>query len=173
MIKKTVPLVIFASSRGDGNTRKALETVQEKRIFELVDLAKLNIGYFDYEHANEQDDFLPLAEKMQEHEVIILVTPVYWYSMSALMKTFIDRWSDLLTIRKDLGRGLKGKWVYVISSYGTSFPIGFDAPFRLTCNYMDIHFGGSLHYYSGRDPLLQEQNKRNIRSFQHLIDSHA
>lgn len=172
MSNKPVPLIIFASSRGDGNTRKALESVQEGRDFEHVDLSTLEISYFDYEHANQHDDFLSVAEKMQQHEVIILVTPVYWYSMSALMKTFIDRWSDLLTIRKDLGRGLKGKWVYVISSYGTSFPVGFDDPFRLTCNYMEMHFGGSLHYYSGKDPVLQEQNKRNIRSFQHLIDSH-
>ena len=172
MSKKPVPLVIFASSRGEGNTRAALKAVQGERPFEMVDLSTLNIGYFDYEHANAEDDFIALAEKMQDHEVIILVTPVYWYTMSALMKTFLDRWSDLLTIRKDLGRGLQGKWVYLISSYGSSFPVGFDDPFRLTCDYMKMHFGGSLHYYSGSDPIYIKQNERNIRSFQHLIDSH-
>jgi len=172
MKRKPAPLVIFASSRGEGNTRAALMAVQEERDFEIVDLSALNISYFDYEHANADDDFIPLAEKMREHEVIILVTPVYWYTMSALMKTFLDRWSDLLTIRKDLGRGLKGKWVYVISSYGTAYPVGFDDPFRLTCDYMGMHFGGSLHHYCGKDPVYLEQNVRNIRSFQQLIDSH-
>lgn len=172
MSNKPVPLVIFASSRGDGNTRSALKEVQGNRKFEIVDLSALEISFFDYDHVNASDDFIPLAEKMQEHEVIILVTPVYWYSMSALMKTFLDRWSDLLTIRKDLGRGLKGKWIYLISSYGTSFPIGFDDPFRLTCDYMGIHFGGSLHHYCGKDPIRIEQNIRNIRSFQQLVDSH-
>lgn len=53
---------------------------------------------------------------------IILATPVYWYSMSALMKTFIDRWGDLLDIRKDIGRRLTNKELYIITSFGESMP---------------------------------------------------
>lgn len=44
--------------------------------------------------------------------------------MSALMKTFIDRWSDLLNIRKDIGRRLTNKELYVITSFGESIPRG-------------------------------------------------
>jgi multimeric flavodoxin WrbA len=44
-----------------------------------------------------------------------MVTPVYWYTMSGIMKVFFDRFSDLLRIEKDLGRKLRGKSMAVIS----------------------------------------------------------
>ena len=170
MSKKTVPLAIFASSRSDGNTRKVLETAQGNRHFDFVDLSELNIAYYDYEHRNADDDFIPLAEKMQEYQTLILVSPVYWNTMSALMKTFIDRFSDLLTIRKDLGRGLKGKRVYVVCSYETSFPAGFEEAFRSTCDYMEMRYGGCLFHYCGNDAALLESNAEAVAHFQHLID---
>lgn len=39
----------------------------------------------------QQDDAAELVEKMIEADVIVLATPVYFYTMSAQMKTFIDR----------------------------------------------------------------------------------
>ncbi|MCP4458779.1 MAG: NAD(P)H-dependent oxidoreductase [Cytophagales bacterium] len=38
-----------------------------------------------------------------------MATPVYWYSMSGIMKVFLDRIYDVLTIEKELGRKLHGK----------------------------------------------------------------
>jgi hypothetical protein len=68
------------------------------------------------------------------------------------MKTFIDRWSDLLTIRKDLGRSLAGKTLYLITSlYAAKFPSCFEDLFRLTSEYMSMHYGGCYYYYCGDD----------------------
>ncbi len=46
---------------------------------------------------------------VDKYDVLIFATPVYWYSMSGIMKVFFDRITDLLTIKKDIGRKLKGK----------------------------------------------------------------
>jgi multimeric flavodoxin WrbA len=162
-------LTILGSSSSYGDTRQALDYVVEGKEIEFVDLSKLDISYFDYDHKNKEDDFIPLAEKMVEYRSIILAMPVYWYTMSAVMKTFVDRLSDLLSIRKDLGRALKGKWIYVVTSYGGEFPMGFENPFRLTCNYMDMYYGGCYFDYTGKDPNLLEDNLRKQKSFKALV----
>ena len=97
----TNPIIIFGSSRSFGETRKAVETIIDNNQIPLVDLLTLNIGIYDYEHSNKNDDFIPLMERVIEHDLIILATPVYWYSVSTHMKIFIDRITDLVEIRKD------------------------------------------------------------------------
>jgi NAD(P)H-dependent FMN reductase len=166
---KENPILIYGSSRGDGHTRRAVQDIIEERNIPIVDLLDLDISYFDYEHANENDDFLPLMERIVNHNPIIIATPVYWYSMSATMKTFFDRWSDLITIRKDLGRALENKFMYVITSYGTDFPIGFEDPIRLTCTYMKMQFGSTYFHYSGNDKASLAENERFAASFRQLL----
>ena len=40
----------------------------------------------------QQDDMVKLLDQMQESEVWVLGTPVYWWGPSAQLKTFVDRW---------------------------------------------------------------------------------
>ncbi|MCP5506853.1 MAG: NAD(P)H-dependent oxidoreductase [Chlamydiales bacterium] len=167
MIKNT--LLIKGNTREDGNTDHAIRHVLGKLEIETVELSEKNISYYDYEHRNADDDFLKIAEMMTRNDKIILATPVYWFSMSALMKTFIDRWSDLITIRKDIGRALAGRELFVITSYGNAFPMGYEDPFRLTCDYMDMRFGGCYYHYSGKDTYTLEQNARQADSFKILL----
>lgn len=139
-------LLIAASSRKEGNTLNVMGHMSKVLNAELIDLSQFNISYYDYEHHNEGDDFLSLAEKMTEASCIVLGTPVYWYSMSAQMKTFIDRWSDLVTIRKDLGRKLKGKQLVLLSCGSWEQPgEGFELPIKQTAEYMSMQFGGHFH----------------------------
>lgn len=39
----------------------------------------------------QKDDMKPLLEKMIKADVVVLATPVYFYSMDGQLKTFIDR----------------------------------------------------------------------------------
>jgi putative NADPH-quinone reductase len=159
------PLIIFGSARSVGNTLEAVQIVLNGFEVPLVDLSKLKIGHYDYGYENKGDDFIPLAERMMEHNPIILATPVYWYSMCALMKTFLDRWSDLLDIRKDLGRRLAGKELYLITSYGGEMPRGFEDPFSQTCGYMNMHYNGCFYFYSGENLERKNQNASLARTF--------
>ncbi|MBX9922900.1 MAG: GNAT family N-acetyltransferase [Rhabdochlamydiaceae bacterium] len=156
--EKKNPIIIFGSARSDGNTLQAIKTVIKDQPIPIVDLKELNIAHYDYSYANAKDDFISLAEKMVRHNPIILATPVYWYSMSALMKTFIDRWSDLLDTRKDIGRRLTNKELYVITSYGESVPRGFEDAFSQTCEYLDMQYKGCYYFYSGDNLELSNGN---------------
>ncbi len=159
------PLIIFGSSRSDGNTLQAIKAVIQNQPIPIVDLSDLNIAYYDYNYENAKDDFIPLAEKMVRHNPIILATPVYWYTMSATMKTFIDRWSDLLDIRKDIGRRLTNKELYVITSYGTDMPKGFEDAFSQTCEYVDMQYKGCFYFYSGDNAERRQENNLLAEKF--------
>jgi multimeric flavodoxin WrbA len=145
-------VVILGTSRGDGNTRVVVDRVLDGRLVELVDLAEIDIGTYDYQHRNQADGFLPLVERIVKKRFWVLATPVYWYSMSAQMKLFVDRLSDLITVRKDLGRSLRGKSVALLAS-GTdeSFPEGFESPFRLTCDYLGMRYVGAFYLQFGKN----------------------
>jgi multimeric flavodoxin WrbA len=153
-------IIILGSSRSDGNTKKAVESLNPDNSMSVIDLNEIKISPYDYENKNEDDDYLGLMEKILEYDAIILASPVYWYSMSAIMKIFIDRLSDCLTIRKDIGYKLKGKYVYVLASSPRSLPECFIEPFRATCEYMKMNYAGEFLYYPGDDVQFLSQNKK-------------
>jgi len=144
-------LVIMGSSRSDGDTMRVVKTVLGDASAEIIKLNEKKISPYDYAHKNTEDDFQDIAQKMVEADNIIFATPVYWYSMSAQLKAFFDRFTDLITIRKDLGRKLKGKKCYVIScGSDVKLPPGFENPFSATCAYLDMEYKGCFYYYTGK-----------------------
>jgi NAD(P)H-dependent FMN reductase len=146
---KTRKLIILGSSRSDGDTAKLTQKLKETCQWDLLDLNEYDITYFDYDHRNREDDFLPLMRKIIEnYDVLILATPVYWYTMSGIMKVFFDRISDLLTIEKDLGRQLRGKSMAVITaSGGNDAGDNFWIPFKLSAEYLGMKYITQLHTF--------------------------
>lgn len=55
-----------------------------------IDLKDQNYDFYK-EEQQEEDDIAGIAGELQDAGVIVLATPVYFYSMSGQMKTFIDR----------------------------------------------------------------------------------
>ena len=101
---------------------------------------------YDHDHKNQDDDFLPLMRDVASYEQIILASPVYWYTMSTQLKVFVDRWSDLLDIEKDLGRTLRGKQGLVISTGGDTKPERcFEECFQHSFDFMGMSYGGMLY----------------------------
>jgi multimeric flavodoxin WrbA len=141
-------VIIMGSSRKDGTMGAFLQRVQELYgTFSIVYLEDLTISPFDYQHRNQGDDFIPLIEKMLvENSLWIWATPVYWYTMSAWMKIFFDRLTDLLSIRKDLGRRLEGRKVGALVCSGSPVvPEGLLECFTKTAHYFKMNFLGCLH----------------------------
>lgn len=150
---KNKTLIILASSRKDSNTRILVEQLFVNLDYELIDLLDYMVYPYDYS-ANypTDDDFLILIDQLLRNDTLIFATPVYWYSMSGPMKTFFDRFSDLVTIRKELGRQLKGKRTFLVATgEDDKLPEGFETPFRLTSEYLDMDFICS--YYRNRNNL--------------------
>jgi len=139
-------VILFASSRAFGNSRKIAEYLKSKTGSDFLDITGLDISYYDYEHRNRNDQFIPTFEAILKYDTLLFVTPVYWYSMCAPMKTFFDRMSDLVTIRKDLGRGLAGKKMAALccASDEEEYP-GFFMPFERSADYLDMTYLGRLH----------------------------
>ncbi len=96
-------LIISSSFRKGGNSdllcdefQKGAESAGHK--VEKIRLAEkkinfcLGCGVCNSTHkCVQKDDMAGLMEKMLTADVIVLATPVYFYAMSGLLKTFIDR----------------------------------------------------------------------------------
>jgi len=159
-------LVILGSSRSRGNTRLLVDAACQGARYRLVDLTEVSFSDYDYTHANCGDDYSSLADALSARDRIVLATPVYWYSMSATMKRFVDRLSDLVTIRKPLGRALAGRRLYVLAtSTEASLPAGFEQTFRSTAEYLDMSWGGCLHVCFEQDLHLTPEAASAARRF--------
>lgn len=92
-------VIILGSSSKNGETKKVVTELMRISNWELIDLNDYKISHFDYQHLNRNDDFISLMKRITEnYDVLIFATPVYWYSMSGIMKVFFDRITDLLWI---------------------------------------------------------------------------
>jgi len=155
--------IIFGSSRSFGNTRTVIDDILGPSGIQLFDLNNFDISPFDYEHRNQSDDFIPVIQELIAYDIWIIATPVYWYNMSTQHKIFFDRFSDLLKIRKDLGRKLRGKKLFVIASFGDSYPKGFEDTFEQICEYLGMEYLGSSFVYSGtKNEEYLSQNKAEV-----------
>lgn len=145
MDKRTI--IILGSSRSDGETRLIVDYINRDRHWDLLDLNDKEISYFDYTYQNEGDDFLPtIRHILENYDTLVFASPVYWYTMSAVMKTFFDRISDLLAHHKPLGRTFRGKRMAVISSSSEEALVhGYYMPFRESARYLGMDYIGDLH----------------------------
>lgn len=164
----TNSIIIFGSARSKGHTYDAVKKVLDKiPNIPVIDIAKYQISEFDYEYRNKNDDFMKIIDKALEYDRLILATPVYWYTMSTMMKRFVDRLSDLTSIYKDKGRLLRGKDLAIISSYSV-YPEGkngFEEIFVNTANYLEMNYIGCYFHYSGDDESILLKNDHLAKEF--------
>ena len=145
---ETRKVIIVGSSRSNGNTSAIAHKIAVDIKADVIDLREYTISYYDYESNNIADDFLPLIKSvLEKYDTIVFATPVYWYAMSAIMKVFFDRFSDLIKIEKETGRKFRGKNMFVVSnSYDEELDYDFYMPFRLSANYLGINYLGNKHF---------------------------
>lgn len=160
-------VVIVGSSRNDGDTSNLTSVLIENSGWDLIDLNDYNFSYYDYDHENRNDDYLGLMKRIiEKYDTLIFATPVYWYSMSGIMKVFFDRITDLLEIEKDLGRKLRGKNMAAIScSIGNNLGDSFWLPFSETAKYLGMNYFGHIHTIVG------EQNESKLKEFINKIEN--
>jgi len=73
-----------------------------------------------------QDDMQILYPKLRTADAILIATPVYWFTLSAQAKLFIDRWYALMGEKPN---PLRGKQFALLLTYGDS----------------DLHTSGGIH----------------------------
>ncbi len=114
---------IFGSSR-KGNSEWLGEQALKGIPHVAVDLANVSIQPIeDRRHHGGflpiGDDYRRIVEEMLEHDDILFITPIYWYSMSTKMKLFIDRFSESLRDEElDFKSRMAGKRFHLIAVGG-------------------------------------------------------
>jgi hypothetical protein len=163
---KPPPLVILGSARPDGETRRAVDLAFHDGSAELVILPNFAIGGYDYAHLNAQDAFGAVAQAMVVTDKIVFATPVYWYAMSAPMKIFFDRLTDLTENLKNLGKAMAGKSVWLLAT-GTEpeLPDGFEVPFACTAQYFSMVYRGGIYLCTGEDAARRTEGELALKRF--------
>jgi len=164
-------LLIQASSRSDGHTHEMVQRLRAAIPFDLIDLRQKQIAPYDYQQDYpEGDDFMPLLRKMVDYDLIIFATPVYWYSMSGLLKNFLDRISQGIRQDKASVRQLKDKKIAVLTCGSERTEVeGFNVPFQLTAGYLDMQYVGAVYtWMADRTKLLPEVEDRIIQFAERL-----
>jgi len=147
--------VIYGGSRQNGNSETLTDLAIQGLEAEKLYLRDLQIQpIIDGRHAKEgfrdvADDYNFIIDRILPHDTLVFSTPIYWYSMSGMMKTFIDRWSQTLRDANypDFRRQMAQKKAYVIA-------VGGDDPnvkglpmiqqFQHIFDFMGISFEGYI-----------------------------
>ncbi|MYL63455.1 flavodoxin family protein [Bacillus hwajinpoensis] len=144
-------VVLYGSTREHGNTEVLTEQVIKNLPVQRIFLKDFQIApIVDQRHDESgftkvRDDYEQIVLPMMDADVLIFATPIYWYGMSSIMKTYIDRWSQ--TARDDGYSNFKevmsNKQVYLIA-------VGGDEPrikglpliqqFEYICEFMNFTF---------------------------------
>lgn len=141
-------VIIIGSSRKTGNTTRIVDEIIKQFNIDVINLSDYDFTYYDYESKNRNDDFFQLIKGIiEKYDTLIFATPVYWYSMSGIMKVFFDRFSDLIRIEKETGRKLRGKNMAVISnSHDSDIDANFYSPFKKSAEYLGMNYLGDKHF---------------------------
>jgi multimeric flavodoxin WrbA len=147
-------LVILGSNRKNSLTESITRKALLQTEFDMIDLLDHKIAHYNYDgHYPADDEFEAIISKALPYDNIIFATPVYWYSMSGVMKVFFDRLTDLITIKKDLGHELKGKSASMIAvGAEPTIPDGFEVPFKHTAAYLGILYKGCTYHPTKSQP---------------------
>ncbi|HLT56564.1 MAG TPA: NAD(P)H-dependent oxidoreductase [Bacillota bacterium] len=146
-------VVIHGSTRKNGNTEYLTYQAVPKNEGTHIYLRDYRITPIT-DQRHEEDGFTPadddmgkLVHIMLQHDILLFSTPIYWYSMSGPMKTFIDRWSQIMRDPKfpHFREELKKKTAYLIA-VGGDHPAIKGLPlvqqFQYICQFFDMTFGG-------------------------------
>ncbi|XHM62804.1 flavodoxin family protein [Streptomyces nigra] len=151
-------LFVLGSSRPDGNTellaRRAAEQLPEGVEQQWIDLAAHPLPDFedlrhdsDHVRPTEGNVALLLDATLAATDVVI-VSPLYWYAVSAHVKRYLDHWSGWLrTPGLDFKATLAGRTLWGVTALAHDEPVVAD-PLIGTLNnsaaYMGMRFGGVL-----------------------------
>lgn len=134
-------IVIFGNSSKPDGSRSLADEVAREFGFQVIDLA-------EYEITNREfnDPLIEVVEQIIHADTVIFATPVYCYSMSARMKLFMDRLTDLAQMDEELKTMLRGKRGLLLCTGNERLAPGyFEESFSLLLACLGIEYGGMLY----------------------------
>ena len=169
-------LVILSSPRKGSNSSALGQAVAEGFTraggeAECLDLSRLDIKPCLACNACQRnggrcaqiDGMFNVYPKIKTAAVLVLATPVYWFSMSAQLKIFLDRCYALLAPTEDGAPPLAGKTLAAALSYGDKDLDSSGARnairiFEDICHHCQAAWGGFVHgSATERDTFVNDQ----------------
>jgi multimeric flavodoxin WrbA len=94
-----------------------------------------------------RDDMQALYPKLREADAIVIASPIYWFTLSAQTKLFMDRWYAFEGAEVN---PLKGKRIGIVLAYGDSDPFNSGAVNALRTlqdgfRYIGAHIAGMVY----------------------------
>ena len=164
------PFVIQSSTNKKGETNSILEDVFKHSPPIKLHLAEHKIT--PYSEVNEypsDDEFLTLLNILLRRRNIVLSTPVYFNSMSGVLKNFIDRFYDLKN-KPEVLKKLAGSNLFIIAAGDDlKLPNNFEEPFIKLAKFLNMKFGGLLYKSSKMpidDPYFIEMKEAFLDTFE-------
>jgi len=151
-------LFVLGSSRPDGNTetlaRRAAEQLPsdvEQRWLNLADhpLPDFEDLRHDSDHVRPSGNSTALLlDATVEATDIVIASPLYWYSVSATTKRYLDYWSGWLrTPGVDFKATMAGRTLWGVTALADDQPVVADplvGTLRNSAAYLGMRFGGVL-----------------------------
>lgn len=82
-------LFINGSPNKNGNTAELAERLLSGKEYQTLHLVDYKV--YGYGQNFEDDQFTEIVEKMKAADTIVMGSPVYWHSMSGMVRNLIDR----------------------------------------------------------------------------------
>lgn len=147
-------LFINCSKNKNGVTSNLGKTAFKGIESNQLHLVDYSIKQIDQESDKRTDQFKEVFIPFKEADVILIGTPVYWSSMTGYLKTFIDRFTDVID------ENIEGKEVYLIIQ-GTApedaIPL-IENVIKYFCRRFDMTYKGLL------------QNKEDAKQLNKILE---
>jgi len=155
-------LGLMGSPRLRGNTELLLDEVLKGAQSKGADVEKLILSSFNIKPCLEiygcrkdgrcviKDDFDVLLESVFHADAVILASPIFFYSLPAHTKAFVDRCQSLWVNKYELKRPLpvqkerKGYFVSVGATHGERLFKGVKMTVRYFFDVLDVTYSGEL-----------------------------
>lgn len=140
---KTKVLFINASENRDGNTSRMAKSLLGNTPYDQLNLVDYRVDSLGQHFDGDQFDVVLKA--MQQADVIVIGTPVYWHTMSGSLKNVIDR---MYTVRNNAN--LTGKQMYFITQGVAPTPESIQQ-LKWTMNRFGEYFGMDVKGLAAND----------------------
>ena len=115
-----------------------------------------------------QDDMQILYPKLRRADAIVIASPIYWFTISAQTKLFIDRWYAL---QGPQGNALAGKQIGIVLTYGDTDPFTSGAvnairTFQDMCRYIEANVAGIVYGSATKEGEIQNQPSLLEKAYQ-------
>mgnify|MGYP001739885264 FL=1 len=145
---KTKVLFINASENRDGNTSRMAKSLLGNTPYDQLNLVDYRVDSLGQHFDGDQFDVVLKA--MQQADVIVIGTPVYWHTMSGSLKNVIDR---MYTVRNNAN--LTGKQMYFITQGTAPTPESINQ-LKWTMNRFGEYFGMDVKGLAANDTEVVE-----------------